>query len=324
VLALRLGERAAKAEASPLEMLDVETKVAALIGARADDIVIHDLAVDPIAHDAYLAVSRARGKWRTSWNLPNDLGDANELVRIRPDGKVEGVDLAALAWSRIELPKPVAPGSKHEWKPEVDLRTEAITDLAWDDGGVWVAGLSNEEFSSAIWRVRYPFTSGPASITTVENYHVAHRKWETSAPVRALLPITLNGKQHLIAAYLCTPIVLYETASLVDGAHVRGRTVSELGSGNYPLDLVAAQTRRGERLFLANSNLPLMLFDTAKLAAFDGNLTEPVETYTAGFAAEYRSGVGTQQMDLIAGSILLMLSRSPSGALDLRSWPLAR
>lgn len=322
LLSIELGPREKREKATPIDLADVETKVAALVGARAEDVVIHDLAADPIAHDLYLAVSRNRGKWKIAWNLPNDLGDASELVRIRPDGRLEGVDLAKASWSRTSLPEPIAPGRKNPWK-DVDLRTEAITDLAWDDGTLWVAGLSNQEFSSAIWRVRFPFTDAPAAITTVENYHVAHKKWETEAPVRTLLPLTLNGKKQLLAAYLCTPLVLFETEQLVDGAHVKGRTVSELGAGNYPLDLVAADTRRGPRIFLANSNLPLFLIDPVKLAAFEGALTEPVDSYTAGLAAEYRSGVGTQQMDVVGGTILVTLERAPSGALDLGSWQLA-
>ena len=323
VFAVELGPRERRSDAE-LSIPDLETQVAALLGTRPEDVVIHDLAVDPLSLEPYLAVSRNRGKWRTVWDRPNDLGDASELVRIRPDGRLEGVDLAARPWSRAELPKPVAPGTKHPWKEDVDLRTEAITDLAWDDGTIWVAGLSNEEFSSAIWRVAYPFGDAAASITTVENYHVAHEKWETEAPVRTLVPLTLGGKKHLVAAYLCTPLVLFETESLKNGAHVKGRTVAELGAGNYPLDLVTVTSSKGQRLFLANSNLPLFVIDVAKLEAYRDTLASPVDSYTAGLPVEYRSGVGTQQIDLLGGKFLLSLKRAPGGTLELESVPLAR
>lgn len=322
LVALDLGARERKAEAAPLELADLEAKLAALLGTTAADVLVHDLAVDPLAHDVYLAVSRNRGKWALEWNLPNDLGDASELVRIRPDGRLEGVDLGAARWSRVELPKPVAPGSQHPWKEGTDLRTEAITDLAWDDGTLWVAGLSNEEFSSAIWRVAYPFTAAPVGITTVENYHVAHGRWETEAPVRTLVPLEIGGRKHLVAAYLCTPLVLFETSALADGAHVRGRTVAEFGSGNYPLDIVPVTNARGRRLMLANSNLPLLVVDVAEIERFAGALTAPVESYTAGVPAQYRASSGIQQLDVIGGRILLMLRRTPRGTLDLTSWPL--
>jgi hypothetical protein len=323
VFALELAPRERRSVAAAVEIADLETKLAALLGTRAEDVVVHDLAVDPLSLDLYVAVSRNRGRWTLAYNLPNDLGDATELVRIDDDGRLYGVDLAARPWTRAVLPKPIASG-EHPWKPGVDLRTEAITDLAWDDGQIWVAGLSNEEFSSALWRLPYPFTDHPADVITVENYHVAHQKWETEAPVRALLPYRLNGKRHLIAAYLCTPLVVFETESLQNGAHVRGRTVGELGAGNYPLDLVLARTRNGDRLFLANSNLPLMIIDPREVESFSGALTAPVTTYTAGIPVQYRSGAGVQQLDLRGEGQLVLMRRMPNGSLGLETWPLAR
>lgn len=323
VFAIDLGARERKPESPPVAVKDIEVKIAALLGTRPDDVVVHDLATDPLSLDVYLAVSRNRGKWTLDFNVPNDLGDATELVRVAGDGTLHGVELAGRPFTSKALPNPVPAGRMNPWKP-VDLRTEAITDIAWDEGELWVAGLSNEEFSSALWRLPYPFTAADAGVVTVENYHVAHKKWETEAPVRALLPYRINGKRHLIAAYLCTPLVVFETESLKDGAHVRGRTVAELGAGNYPLDLVVAKGRRGDRLFLANSNLPLMIIHPKDIEDFEGALTEPVDAYTAGITPEYRSGSGIQQLDRRGDGQVVLLRRVPNGSLGLESWPLAR
>jgi hypothetical protein len=44
----------------------------------------------------------------------------------------------------------------------VRLRTSTITDLAWVDGTLLVAGVSNEEFASTLRRIPFPFgNSGP-------------------------------------------------------------------------------------------------------------------------------------------------------------------
>jgi len=322
VFAVELGERAKATETREVDLADVETRIGALIGARASDVVVHDLAVDPVALDIYLAVSRNRGRWRNAFDLPNDLGNATELVRIHQNGRLEGVDLAGRAWTRALLPKPIAPGKKHIFKDGVDPRTEAITDLAWDEGTIWVAGLSNEEFSSAIWRVPYPFTGASAAVTTVENYHVAHRAWETESPVRTLLPHRINGRKVLIAAYLCTPLVIFETDQLKDGAHVKGRTIAEFGSGNYPLDMVRAQSAGKDRVFLANSNLPALVVTLDAIDRFEGALTEPVDSYTAGLVPEYRSGVSLQQLDNLGERHLVALRRLPGGTLDLETWAL--
>ncbi len=327
VFALDLGPREKPAELKMVRITDIETKIAALVGTRADDVVVHDLAVDPLSLEIYLAISRNRGKWQSQWNLPNDLGNATELVKVTQQGKLVGVDLGGVAFTRADLPRPVAPGSKHQFKPDVDARTEAITDLAWDGysdkGTLWVAGLSNEEFSSAIWRLPYPFPSSPAGITTVENYHVAHQAWETAAPVRTLLPHRIGGKESLIAAYLCSPLVIYPTADLKDGAHVKGRTISEMGSGNYPLDMVVVSSKAGDRLIIANSALPMLSIKLSDIESFEGALTQPAETYTSGVKGDYRPAGGVQQLDLLGPTHLVMLLRVPSGTLDLDTWQLA-
>ena len=50
----------------------VEEKIASLLGTRPDDVMIHDLAVNPVSRGIYISVSRARSKWDSSWLLPND------------------------------------------------------------------------------------------------------------------------------------------------------------------------------------------------------------------------------------------------------------
>jgi len=50
---------------------------------------------------------------------------------------------------------------------------------------------------------------------------------------------TWGGKPYLVAAYTCTPIVTIPLDELKDGAHIRGKTIAELGYGNTPADLIA-------------------------------------------------------------------------------------
>ncbi|MEO1082774.1 MAG: hypothetical protein AAFY88_00885 [Acidobacteriota bacterium] len=293
---------------------DLETKLAAMLGTRASEVLIHDLAVNPASHNMYLAVSRGRAGWDSRWKLPNDLADASILVRITADGELEDVPLEGLRWTRAELPDPIDAEKKHRWK-EVSMRTYTVTDMAWDDGRLWVAGLSNEEFASTLWQLDWPFKA--AAKTTVEIYHGAHGEWETHAPIRAFVPYRFGDKQHLLAAYLCTPLVTFETDDLADGAHVKGRTVAEFGSGNYPLDMIVYKKGDDERLLIANSNLPLMIVDPDDVANFEGEITTEVEGYVAGVPYEIRSGAGVQQLDLLDEQRVVALQRLPGGTLDL-------
>jgi hypothetical protein len=315
VFALDLGARPAQAVKDPKEIADVEGKLAALLGAAPADVMVHDLAVDPVAKRPYLAVSRGRASWNGQWLLPNDVADATVLVRFDGEGRPEVVDLASVRHARVALPNPVDAAKTVPWK-KTSLRADAITDMAYADGALYVAGLSNEEFASTLWRVAYPF-AGPVAATTIENYHGAHGKYETEAPVRTFVPYPIKGRTHLLAAYLCTPLVTIPVADLKDKQHVRGRTVGEFGSGNYPLDMVLVKRDGVSKLVIANSNLPLMIVDPRDVEAYEGAIDKQVETYTAGVKFQQRSGTGIQQLDNLGDEHVVVLRRLAGGRLDL-------
>ena len=60
IYALDLDDRKPFEIAKPLEVGDVEGKIAAMLGADARDVMIHDMAVNPVSKNAYLTVSRGR------------------------------------------------------------------------------------------------------------------------------------------------------------------------------------------------------------------------------------------------------------------------
>ncbi len=322
VFALDLGARPTRPVDKPQEVADVEGKLAALLGTTPADVMVHDLAVDPLSKRAYLAVSRGRAAWNMQWLLPNDVADATALVRLDEQGRPELVDPASLRVARAELPRPVDAAKKVPWK-DVSLRADTVTDMAFSGGTLYVAGLSNEEFAATLWRVPYPF-GGPATLTTLENFHGAHGKYETESPIRTFVPYTLKGVPHLLAAYLCTPLVTFPLDGLGDRRHVRGRTLAEFGSGNYPLDMVVYRKAGREKLLIANSNLPLMIVDPKDIEAFDGAIVARPEGYTAGVRYEARPGSGIQQLDNLGESHVLVLRRLPGGRLDLVPVPVER
>ena len=86
--------------AKPLKVEGINQKVAALIGTAADQILIDDMAVNPISRSVYLAVSRGRGPDATP-----------VLVRVKPEGQIEIVSLDKVKFARGE-----GPGSlNHGW-----------------------------------------------------------------------------------------------------------------------------------------------------------------------------------------------------------------
>ncbi|KZN30607.1 hypothetical protein N480_06505 [Pseudoalteromonas luteoviolacea S2607] len=122
------------------------------------------------------------------------------------------------------------------WR-DIPATTLTITDLDYVDGTLYVSSLSTGEFASTLRKVEYPFSDSDTS-SNIEIYHTVHNQTETRAPIRAMEVINLDGVETVVAAYTCTPLVTIPTSSLSDGAHVKGKTIAELGYGNTPLDVI--------------------------------------------------------------------------------------
>src|SRR5262249_45542548 len=144
-----------------------------------------------------------------------------------------------------------------------NARGMSITDLAFVDGRVFIAGLSNEEFSSRLMSIPYPFSDSGTSGTGIKIYHGAHGRFETASPVRTFVPFDIKGEHYLLAAYTGTPLVKLPVSELKPGAKVTGTTVAELGNRNTPLDMIVYKKDGKTYLLLANSSRGVMKIQTA-------------------------------------------------------------
>ncbi|HEY2556962.1 MAG TPA: hypothetical protein VGI08_07635 [Diaminobutyricibacter sp.] len=257
------------------------TKIASLLGVEREDAVIRGMTVHPTSHAVYLSVARGRGPEA-----------APVLVRAGTDGELSVVELEDLPVTSFELDD--APAAEDErmdyWldgnestsQPReihgvtlniamVPAQRSTITDLAWVGGSLFVAGLSNEEFSSRLRRVAYPF-DGSATGTSVEIFHVDHGKYETQSPIRALT--AFDGGSSILASYTCTPVVHFSLDELRGEGVVRGRTVAELGPMNQPFSLVTYDRDGEEFLLVSNTRHPLLKIPAAAVAG-QGPLAVP-------------------------------------------------
>ena len=262
----------------------INQKIAALAGTSVDEILIEDLAVNPISRQAYLAVSRGRGP------------DAVPLlVRVKANGQPEIVSLAKVRFSRAELPNPPADKVVGEGKKQGNRRTESITDLAYSDGKLIVAGLSNEEFASTLRAIPFPFQSVERG-TAVEIYHGAHGAYETRAPVRTFVPYKVGKENHLLAAYTCTPLVQFALSELKPGAKIRGKTIAEFGNRNRPIDIIVYQKEGKDYLLLANSARGVMKVAAEQINPAAESITAKVSD-TKGLKFEKIAWEGINQLD---------------------------
>ncbi len=233
-------------DAGPVEKLkkrveDIESLLAESAGAEG--VLIVDMAVNPQSGKIYFAVTERPG------NKPH-------LLALDADGVVSKVSLEGVAHVRMTLPS----------SENAQLRN--VTDLAWGDDGVIVAGQSSEEFANKIYEIPSPLENGEnARFFSAETFHVAHNKWETKAPIQSFIPWEEDGEFYVVGAFACTPIAKFPISELESGAKIKGISVVELGSGNRPRDMFTYEKDGQEWLVTNTQRFKDNLFGPSKFWA---------------------------------------------------------
>ena len=294
-------------EASKITKIEgINQKIAALLGTAADQILIDDLAVNPISRNIYMAVSRGRGANATP-----------VIIRIKGDAQPEIVSLDKVKFSRGELPDAPVEGVVGQGNRQSNPRQESITDIAFLEDRVLVAGLSNEEFASTLRAIPFPFKT-VANGTTVEIYHGSHGRFETRAPVRTFVPFKVGNEPQLLAAYTCTPLVQFPLSQIQPGAKIKGKTIAELGNRNRPLDMIVYHKDGKDYLLLANSSRGVMKFNTDMIEKCEG-IQKPVKDKEGLSYETLESWTGINQLDRLDGQHAIVLRNGEGGAQNLEA-----
>ncbi len=296
IFALATDDTTASEVKEGLKVASLNEKIASLLGIESKQLKINDLAINPISTNAYLTVSRGTG------------ADApSVLVKVDRKGKISEVALKDVKFARVAINNVTTKN-----------RQEAITSMAYLNGKLFVAGLSNEEFASNLRVIPVPFKDSDKG-TGIKIYHGAHGRFETASPVRTFIPYDIKGEAHLLAAYTCTPLVKLPVSKLAPGQQITGTTVAELGNGNRPLDMVMYQKNGKDYLLLSNSRRGLMKIDMTGVDKIEG-ITDPIRGgKTAGLKYETIKGIeGIEQMAKLDNARAVVLSRSKD-ALNLET-----
>jgi len=282
----------------------LQDKVAAVLGTTADQVAINDMIVNPISGKAYLSIARGRGP------------EAKPVIlRLDGSGKLEELSLDDVKHAKVSLAN--APAVDAKDRRGGSLRVEAITDLHYVDGKVFLAGLSNEEFSSKLRSIDFPFTSSDGG-TSVEIYHGAHGQWETRSPVRTFVPYEIKKEAHLLAAYTCTPLVKFPVKDLKPGSKLVGTTIAELGNRNRPLDMIVYKKDGADFVLMSNSSRGVMKMSTRGIETETG-ITAPVADKQGLPYETIADWKGVEQLDKLDEKNALLLTRAENGALDLKT-----
>ena len=238
-----------------INIYGIDDQVASILGTTKNNVEILDVAVHPKSREVYLSVARGHG-----------LDALPALLKVGANNQIKSLDLSNVGFTSQTLNSVPdrnknlalrgtggAPPTKKEIeKSKVSLRTLTIVDMEYHNGELFVAGISNEDFNSVLRRLPYPF-NGKESISNIEMFHIAHDRYETRAPIRAMVVKNIDGIDQLVAAYTCSPLVLIPVSELTDGAKVKAKTIGDMGNGQ-PIDMVSYNMMGQEMLFVTNNS----------------------------------------------------------------------
>ncbi len=299
IFALNLGAQASGKVPGTKDIAGVDQQIASVLGTAATEIAITDLAVHPTSKNTFVSVMRGQG------------ADAKPaLVRVDGAGTIELVALDTMTFTSVTLPNPANVSTTGRGG-----RTQSVTDLAYVDGRLIVAGLSNEEFASKLWSVPYPFAATDRG-ASVEIYHGNHGAMETRAPVMAFVPYRIGSELNIMAGYTCKPLVKFPFNSLKAGEKIVGTTIAEFGAGNQPLDMILYKKGGQDFILMSNSRHGVMKIATAPFGSAAA-ITARVGG-TAGVPLERVAALtGVEQLDLLDADRTIVIARTEDGRRNL-------
>ncbi len=278
----------------------VDAKIASLLGIGREEVLINDFALNPISGNAYLSVSRGRGP------------EAEPvLVRVTTGGDFEVVDLEGVLHSKATLWE--TPDKDRRGR---DIRQDTITEIAYVDGQVVVAGLSNQEFSSRLRVLPFPFAEQKWE-TGLEIYHTSHGQWETHSPIRTFTPFIVDEKSFILAANTCTPLVRIPISEIISSEQkFVGDTIAELGNRNRPIDMLIYTKEEQDYLLITNSSRGVMKLAMAAMPDQEG-LTERVGDTAGADIEQVDAFKGAVQVEPWGADEAIVLLKNDEGRYDL-------
>ncbi len=238
------------------------------------------------------------------------------ILRVDAAGKISTLALDNAKHSSVSLVD--APESNPAVKQNPRMQT--ITNMNYINGNLIVAGLSNEEWSSALRSIPFPFENATKG-ATLQIWHSSHGRFETQSPVRTFVPYTISGQPYILAAYTCTPLVKIPVSQLQPGAQVKGVEIADLGAGNQPLDMVPYKKDGHDFILIANSARGVMKLKADHLESYPA-IESPTVTDVAGVPYETMTDLkDVQHLTQLDGSNALIMTRPAQGDRLGRSQP---
>ena len=306
IFAIATGDTKGDPAKVKLELLGINKQIATLFKTEPANITVNDLATNPLTGAVFLSVTRGKGAEATP-----------AIVRVSEAGQLTEVAIQKVPFQKVVLQNAPEDKEINANGRSRNPRNDSITDLAYAEGKVYASGLAAGDSPSSVHQIPFPFADGITG-TSVEIFHGAHGRVESTSAIRTFVPMNINGQPSLLAGFVCTPLVRFPINDLKPAEKTRGTTVAELGNRNVPLDMIAYRKDGKDFLLLSNSARGVMKISTENIARNEG-ITTPVKD-TAGQTYEtIKELTGVVQLDRLNDDNVVVLIQAADGTQDLRT-----
>ena len=142
-----------------------------------------------------------------------------------------------------------------------------------------------------------------------------HGRYETESPVRTFVPYTIQGRQYVLAAYTCTPLVKIPVSDLRAGAQGEGSDHRRSRRRQSPLDMVPYNKGGHGYILVANTSFGLLKVQADHLETY-ATIDSPTKNPgTAGMPFEKITSVTNvkQLSQLDASNAVVLTANSGAG-----------
>ena len=253
-------------------MKDIESRVADYLGQSKEDIMFHEMALNPISKNIYISISLKRKEWNMPSRNPDMIAYSDILLMIDINTKeITKVNLNNIFFSQYEV-KDAPP--KESIMYNINQRTITFTDMKFRDNELLLAGKSGENFTPIFKSLDFPFTK-KAKTTKIEYFYYGHDRYVSWFPASAFDTYTVDGNSKLLAVFYGNPLITFNlnefSGSETDT--IRGKNISELWGGHSKaVDMIQYNYKNIDYVLISLSNRGLAEFRLDDIKAFQGDL----------------------------------------------------
>ena len=244
---------------------DLESKIADKLGLSKQDIMFHEMVLNPISKNVYISISLERDLWKKPWRNPDLLAYSSILLKIDINTKeISKVNLNNIFFSQYKVNDAPPKGLIHRSRNQ---RIQTFTDMKFSDNELFLAGTA--DLLNVFRSIDFPF-SQTAITTKIEHFDYGHFRFNTGPPAEVFETYIENGRKKLLTVFhgSLRSFDLDEFGKS-DTAKIRGKNVGELWTRG--LDMIQYNYNNIDYVLISLANYGIAKLKLDDIKTFNGD-----------------------------------------------------